>query len=268
MILKWHTYNPSSFVKMNLKDTLFAFDDAIAANNPCLRIKMNIDSVHFKHDFAANNIDHLSSEPFIATPETPTMTAAPTQPPITPEQMIQTFLEQLSGSRSTTRSDYENVADGSQTRDTGSMINPDNLPADVRSRYIQGQQHCLIMTKQDRAPFRLTDGAGNNQPAHHFMDGPHRLINRSGDLYYFSKWDEKQQKTFISRAPKPLSKTHSPATIRAWYMKFHAHAQAYGVYVHNYFDFRPLTGDPKGFTCGDDTLVEQCNVPLLLESKL
>lgn len=268
MILKWHTYNPDSFVKMNLKDTQFAFDDAVATNNSCIRIKININSIHFKHNFAANNIDHLSSEPFIATPETSTMAATPTQPPITPEQMIQTFLDRLSGTRPTTRPDTDAATGGTQTQTTGNMINPDNLPADVRSRYIQGQQHCLIMTKQDRVPFRLTDSTGNTRPAHHFMDGPHRLINRSGDLYYFSKWDEKRQKTFISRAPKPLSKPHSPAILRGWYIKFHAHAKAYGIYVHNYFDFRPLTGDPKGFTCGDDTLVEQYDVPLLLESKL
>ena len=56
--------------------------------------------------------------------------------------------------------------------------------------------------------------------------------------------------------------------LRDWHIKFHAHAKACGVCVHNHFDFRPLTGDPKGFTCGDDALAEQCDVPPLLESKL
>ena len=93
MILKWHTYNPISYVKMNLKATQFAFDDAISTNNTCLRIKININSIHFKSNFAANNIDHLSSEPFVAAPETPTAGTAPIQPPITPEQMIQTFFD-------------------------------------------------------------------------------------------------------------------------------------------------------------------------------
>ena len=32
----------------------------------------------------------------------------------------------------------------------------------------------------------------------HFMDDPHQMITRSGDLFYFSKWDEKKQKMFIS----------------------------------------------------------------------
>ena len=100
------------------------------------------------------------------------------------------------------------------------------------------------------------------------MDGPHRLINGSGDLRCFSKWDEKQQQTFTSQEPKPPLKTHSPAVLRDWHMKFHARAKACGVCFHNCFDFRPLTGDPKGFTCGDDTLAEQHDAPPLLKSKL
>ena len=39
MTLKWHTHNPDSHVKMNPKDTLFAFDDAVSTNNSCLQIK-------------------------------------------------------------------------------------------------------------------------------------------------------------------------------------------------------------------------------------
>ena len=99
MTPKWHTCNLDSCAKMNLKDTQFAFNDAVSTSNSCLRIKINIDSIHFKHDFAANNIDHLSGEPFIAAPETPTMGAAPIQLPITPKQVIQTFLDRLSATR-------------------------------------------------------------------------------------------------------------------------------------------------------------------------
>ena len=38
--------------------------------------------------------------------------------------------------------------------------------------------------------------------------------------------------------------------------------------MHNYFDFRQLSGDPKGFTCGDDADAQPCDVPLPLESRL
>ena len=41
--LKWHTCNPDSHVKMNLKDTQFALDNAVSANSSCLQIKTNID---------------------------------------------------------------------------------------------------------------------------------------------------------------------------------------------------------------------------------
>ena len=73
---------------------------------------------------------------------------------------------------------------------------------------------------------------------------------------------------FISRSPKPASKVHDSQTIRDWYYKFHGHAKQYGIYVHNYFDFRKLSGDPKGFTCGDDTDNVLFDVPRLLESRL
>ena len=91
MTLKWHSHNPDSHhIKMNPKDTQFALDDAVAANSSCLQIKMNINSIHFKSNFAANDINHLSGEPFVAAPETPTAPAAQ-QSPVTPEQTHHLF---------------------------------------------------------------------------------------------------------------------------------------------------------------------------------
>ena len=87
-------------------------------------------------------------------------------------------------------------------------------------------------------------------------------------MFYFSKWDEKKQKTFISRCPKPASKVHDHHCLRDWYYKFHNHAKQYGIYVHNYFDFRKLSGDPKGFTCGTDSNSTPYDVPLLLQPRL
>ena len=101
------------------------------------------------------------------------------------------------------------------------------------------------------------------------MDWPHQQINGSGNLHCFSEWDGKQQKTFTSGAPEPLAKTQTPTVICNWCMKFHAHAQARRIHVCDCFDFCPLTGgNPKGNTCGDDTLAQQCNIPLPLELKL
>ena len=100
------------------------------------------------------------------------------------------------------------------------------------------------------------------------MDDPHQMITQSGDLFYFSRWDDKKQKTFISRSPKPASKTHDASTIRDWYYQFHTHAKIYGIYLHNYFNFQKLSRDPKGFTCGTDTDTISYDIPLLLQPRL
>ena len=63
---------------------------------------------------------------------------------------------------------------------------------------------------------------------------------------------KRNKKIFISRCPKLASNTHDSHTIRNWYYKFHGHAKQYCIYVHNYFDFYKLSGNPKGFTCGGD----------------
>ena len=59
------------------------------------------------------------------------MAATPPQPPIAPEQVIQTFPDRLSAARPTTRPDDDPVTGGTQTQSTGNMMNPDNSPADV-----------------------------------------------------------------------------------------------------------------------------------------
>ena len=121
MMLKWHTHNPDSCVKMNFKDAQFALDDAVAANNSCLQIKTNIKWIHFKPNFAANNINHLSSEPFVAAPETPTIPASQ-QLPVTPEHACH-LCKRLSsppGGRTDTQLDG-----GQQTQGTGSAIDPE-----------------------------------------------------------------------------------------------------------------------------------------------
>lgn len=259
MTLKWHTYDPDNQARLTHLEHVL--DDAFHNQKRSLRIVVNINGLHFKDNFAANNLDEISSTPFVSIPGTPTAGTAQTSA-ATPEQVVQALLNLVSPSTRV------QPLGGNQQQLTGTIINPASLPADVRSRYERALQPDLILTKHDRAEFLLPDGTGNIQSAYHYMDGPHRLINRSGDVYYFSKWDDKQQKTFISRCPKPNSKMHNASSIREWYYQFHAHARTYGLYVHNYYDFRKLSGDPKGFTCGDDTANTQCDVPRLLEPSL
>ena len=137
------------------------------------------------------------------------------QSPVKPGQMIQTFLDGLSGTQPTAQpqgtTDAKETDSGSKTQNTGSTINSDDSLLGFCTHHVHGQQRCLILTKQHRIPFRLTNDMGNNCPAHHFMDGSHQVINCSGNLCCFSKWDGKQQKAFIFGAPKPLTKTHTRA---------------------------------------------------------
>ena len=270
MTLRWHTYEHESYCRLSMPD--YAIRDAVKAERTSLRLSVNINRLHFKDDFNASNFADIGTDPFPDVPSTPvTNTPNNTAPPATPQDFAAAIIAAVSPN---TQGRNVNPTGGNQTQQTGNIINPASLPPDVRARLLLGEKHDVYLTKEQRGTFDsttpdITDPAGNTmRKQYHFMDGPHRLITRSGDLFYFSKWDEKKQKMFISRSPKPSSKIHDPPTIRDWYYKFHAHAKQYGIYIHNYFDFRSLSGDPKGFTCGDDTNTELFDVPRLLDARL
>ena len=273
IILKWVPYGTGNGVR--LPNINWAIKDAIAHDNEVLQLEINISGLHFKPNFNPRNLSEFGSNQFTSdNPSTPDVRTAEADPhtPITCADLA-TLIAAISP-QGTARSATTPLG-GSQSQLTGTQVNPASLPPDVRARLKQGEAHDTYLTRQERHSFLTStsnlsiDPSGNTmRKAFHFMDGPNRLITRSGDLFYFSKWDEKQQKTFISRCPKPASKTHDPSTIRDWYYKFHSHAKSFGIYVHNYFDFRQLSGDPKGFTCGDDTGAQLYDVPLLLESRL
>ena len=114
---------------MSLEDTEFALvDDAIAVDNSCLQIKTNINLNHFKPNFSAIDIDHLSSEPFVAAPETLTTPAAQ-QSPVMSEQTHHLFKRLSSPPGGCTGTQLDG---GQQTQDAGSAIDPDDLPADAQ----------------------------------------------------------------------------------------------------------------------------------------
>ena len=271
MTLRWHLHNQDAFMRLTNSD--IAFQDAIDANK-FLQLAININGLHFKDNFRPNTFAEISTDPFTAAPTTP---VAPTNPNLgTPVTLMDlaNMIAQVSPN-TTNNNNRTSPLGGNQTQQTGHIINPTSLPVEVRLRLEKGDEHDTYLTKRERCSFNSTvpnlivDPAGNTmRKMFYFMDGPHRMITRSGDLFYFSKWDEKKQKMFISRSPKPASKVHDAITIRDWYYKFHGHAQQYGIYVHNYFDFRKLSGDPKGFTCGEDTDDTLYDVPRLLEPRL
>ena len=160
LMSKWHAHNPDSHVRTNPKDTQFALENVVAANDSFLRIKMSISLIHFKPDFAASNVKHLNSEPSVTALEAPTTPAAQ-QAPMTPEQMCHLFECPSSppGSHTDTQPDG-----GQRTRDAGGTItNPDNLPADICNRQPRGQQPCAMPTGEDCVPFRLIQLAMTNQ---------------------------------------------------------------------------------------------------------
>ena len=82
---------------------------------------------------------------------------------------------------------------------TSAEISTEPLPKwTSKQRLEKGKQHDSYLTKQERCLFNSTipnfivDPAGNTMRImFYFMDDPHQMITRSGDLFYFSKWDKK-----------------------------------------------------------------------------
>ena len=272
MTLVWHMHGQEKFVSLSNSDMVFA--DASEANNFfCLAV--NINRLHFKDNFQPHTFAEISTEPFARAPATPATTPN-NQNIYTPVTLndLANLIAAVSPKGATTTNCTPPVG-GNQTQQTSNIINPASLPPEVQQQPEKGDVRDTYLTKQERCSFNLSvpnlivDPARNTmRKMFHFMDGPHQMITRSGDLFHFSKWDEKKQKMFISRSPKPASKSHNSHTIQDWYYKFHVHAKQYGIYVHNYFDFWKLSGDPKGFTCSDDTDSALYVIPCLLELQL
>lgn len=185
-------------------------------------------------------------------------------PQIQPANVLAPLLSLVSGLPNTQGTQVtlgtEDLSTGLLNQTKAQSFKPDQLPEDVKERYLMGQSHDNILTKRQRTSFTSNtlnstrDPSGNTMcSVCHHMDGPNRLILQSRDIFYFSKYDEKQSKNLVMRSPKPDSSDHNPEVLRQWYIQFHAHAKAFSIYVHNYYDFRDSPKDPKGFTCGSNT---------------
>ena len=224
-------------------------------------------------------MDFQLGEPFANAPAAMTPIPAQLGTATTPQQAITAALITALGltpqqvTPSSTNNANDTPTGGALDQTAGQLFNPNSLPADVKARFTKAKSSDIILTKSDRScftstqPNHLADPSGNTmRKTLHHMNGPHRLVNRSGELFYFSKFDEKNSKTFIARSPKIDSNT--PNALRRWYMQYYRHAKSFGIYVHNYFEFRKLTNDSKGFTCGDDTNTTTFDLPLLLDSQL
>ena len=182
LTLRWLTYNPETYSRLN--KLAYIVDDAATENTNILRIRININGLHFKHDFKAHNFDEIRMEPFADTPMTPLGGTQNNQSPTTPvtldalERIIAAISPAGIGQEQRTPS-----LGGNQTQQTGNIVNPASLPLDVRRRLERGDEHDAYLTKQERCSFNSTipnlivDPAGNTmRKMFHFMDGPHRMI--------------------------------------------------------------------------------------------
>lgn len=256
-LLKWHQYATDNHTRIGNQNFGHVLDDAINAKANVLRVSINVNLVHFKEDFSVTNLDDFSKDPFETAPRTPTnrMSSIPANTPESLEQVIRTALFNMVSPAGAAQSPADTPVQpgGAQTQQTGNIVNPASLPAVVQERLDKAKRADYFMTKSDRDPFQLPMSSTVVQSNHFSSRIGSDLITRSGDLWYFSQHDSKQEKNFISRVPKLSSKTCDKDTIREWYYQFHEHAKSYGIYVHNYFDFRSSTGDDRGFTCGAST---------------
>ena len=253
-LLKWHQYATDNYTRIANQNFGHALNDAMNAKANLLRVSININLLHFKDDFSVTNLDDFSKDPFETVPRTPTnrTSSIPVNTPESLEQVIRTALFNMVSPPGPDTAPAQ-PAGGPQTQRTGNIVNPASLPAVAQERLDKAKRADHFMTKSDRDPFQLPVNDTVVQSNHFSSRIGSDLITRSGDLWYFSQHDIKQEKNFISRVPKLSSKTCDKETIREWYYQFQEHAKSYGIYVHNYFDFRSSTGDDRGFTCGAST---------------
>jgi len=82
LTLRWLTYNPETYSRLN--KLTYVVDDAAIANTNILRIRININGLHFKDDFKAHNFNEISMDPFPDAPLTPQGGTQNNQAPATP----------------------------------------------------------------------------------------------------------------------------------------------------------------------------------------
>ena len=162
-----------------LNELNYAIKDAIKANKQCLCLIININRLHFKDNFKANNFDKASTNPFQNAPATPA-TAPPNQNPNTPVIINDIATNLIAAISAGAATQQTSPLDGNQIQQTGNIINPALLPLEVQQRLKKGKQHDTYLTKQEGCSFNSTipnlivDPAGNTmRKMFHNMDGPH-----------------------------------------------------------------------------------------------
>ena len=69
LTLQWLAYNLETYSRLNKLTCIV--DDATTKNTNVLRIRINVNGIHFKNNFKTHNFDKIQMEPFSDTPMTP-----------------------------------------------------------------------------------------------------------------------------------------------------------------------------------------------------
>ena len=139
LTLRWLTYNPETYYRLNKLP--YIVDDAATANTNILRIRINVNGLHFKDNFKAHIFDKIRIEPFPDTPMTPVGMPHNQNP-----NMPVTFdaLKRIIAAISTATRGQEQQTPplgGNQTQQTSNIVNPAALPLDVQQRLEKGDKH-------------------------------------------------------------------------------------------------------------------------------
>ena len=188
MILRWQLYDQGAYVRLTSSE--IAFQDAIDNKQKFIRLAININGLHFKENFSPSTFAEISTEPFPIAPTTPIATSnnQNVTTPVTLVDLANLIAQVSPGGGNIHRTP---PVGGNQTQQTGNIVNPASLPMEVQRRLAKGDEHDTYLTKRERCSFNsstpnlTTDPAGNTmRKMFYFMDGPHRMITRSGDLFY------------------------------------------------------------------------------------
>ena len=116
-------------------------------------IIININRLHFKDYFKANNFNKVSTKPFPSAPATPA-TGPPNQNPNTPVKIndIANLIVTVSPGVAT---QWSSPLGGNQMQQTGNIINSVLLPLEVQQRLQKGKQHYTYLNNAHSTPLFL-----------------------------------------------------------------------------------------------------------------
>ena len=179
---------------------------------PYVTLQIAINLWHFKPEFNPSNFNDIQlGTPFatVLPMDSPTPAAAGNM--TTPQAIAIALITALgitpaavTPGNATDHSKHNTPTGGNLAQELGQLFSPTTLPVDTKERFTKAKFRDVMLTKTDQSAYVGTqpniaaDPSGNTMhKILYYMDGPHHLINCSGELFYFSKYDERNSKTFI-----------------------------------------------------------------------